>query len=137
MRIKECKFTEDYCSQEVVKLLKDEIGSSDLSYIWQDNKVTHQMAMKILRDVYDIHISVSCSLFVNDIDNKQYLVYVCTKKHHTSYNSWCEYHSTHEEAVEAALKYALENLIGGRSKNLDEKIIELEDRINQLEIRKD
>ena len=27
--------------------------------------------------------------------------------------------------------------IGGRSKNLDEKIIELEDRINQLEIRKD
>ena len=51
MRIKECKITEDYCSQEVVKLLKDEIGSSDLSYIWQDNKVTHQMEMKILRDV--------------------------------------------------------------------------------------
>ena len=134
MRIKECKFTEDYCSQEVVKLLKDEIGSSDLNYIWQDNKVTHQMAMKILRDVYDIHISVSCSLFVHDIDNKQYLVYVCTKKRH---NSWCEYHSTYEEAVEAALKYALENLIGGRSKNLDKKIIELEDKINKLEDQKD
>ena len=134
MRINECKITEDYCSQEVVKLLKDEIGSSDISYIWQDNKVTHQMAMKILRDVYDIHISVSCSLFVHDIDNKQYLVYVCTKKRH---NSWCEYHSTYEEAVESALKYALENLIGGRSKNLDEKIIELEDKINKLEIRKD
>ena len=92
------------------------------------------MAMKILRDVYDIHISVSCSLFVHDIDNKQYLVYVCTKKRH---NSWCEYHSTYEEAVEAALKYALENLIGGRSKNLDKKIIELEDKINKLENQKD
>lgn len=119
--IKECKITEDYCSQEVVKLLKDEIGSSDLSYIWEDNKVTHQMAMKILRDVYDIHISVSYSFFVNDIDNKQYLVYVCTKKRHTFFNSWSEYHSTYEEAVEAALNYALENLIGCRSKNLDEK----------------
>ena len=137
MRIKECKFTEDYCSQEVVKLLKDEIGSSDLSYIWQDNKVTHQMAMKILRDVYDIHIDVSYSFLVNDIDNKPYFVRVCTKECHTSYNAWQEFHSTYEEAVEAALKYALENLIGGRSKNLDEKIIELEEKINKLENQKD
>lgn len=111
MRIKECKFTEDYCSPKVVKLLKDKISSSDLSYICEDNKVTHQMAMKILRDVYDIHISVSYSFFVNNIDNKQYLVYVCTKKCHTFFNSWSEYHSTYEEAVEAALNYALENLI--------------------------
>ena len=124
MRIEEHEFTEDYCSQKVVKLLKDEISSSDLSYIWGDNKVTHQMAMKILRDVYDIHISVSYSFFVNDdIDNKQYLVYVHTKKRHTFFNSWSEFHSTYEEAVEAALNYALENLIGCRSKNLDEKII--------------
>ena len=135
--IKECKITEDYCSQKVVKLLKDEIGSSDLSYIWEDNKVTHQMAMKILRDVYDIHISVSYSFFVNDIDNKPYLVYVRTKERHTSYKAWYKYHSTYEEAVEAALKYALEVLIGGKSEDYDEKIIELEDRINQLEIRKD
>ena len=136
MRIEERKFTEDYCSQKVVKLLKDEISSSDLSYIWEINKVTHQMAMKILRDAYDIHISISYSFFVNDIDNKQYLVYVRTKKHHTFFNSWSEYHSTYEEAAEAALNYALENLIGSRSKNLDEKIIELEDNINKLEYQK-
>lgn len=137
MKIKQCKITEDYCSQKVVKLLKDEIGSSDLSYIWQDNKVTHQMAMKILRDVYDIHISVSNSFLVNDIYNKPYFVSVCTKECHTSYNAWHEFHSTYEEAVESALKYALEVLIGGRPEDYDEKIIELEDRINQLEMRKD
>ena len=95
------------------------------------------MAMKILRDVYDIHIDVSYSFLVNDIDNKPYFVRVCTKECHTSYNAWQEFHSTYEEAVEAALKYALENLIGGRSKNLDEKIIELEDKINKLENQKD
>ena len=133
MRIKECKFTEDYCSQEVVKLLKDKISSPDLNYIWEDNKVTHQMAMKILRDVYDIHISIGYSFNFNKIDNKLYLVQVFTKEHHTSYNAWGEYHSTYEEAVEAALKYALENLIGRGSKDYDEKIVELDDMINQLE----
>ena len=91
------------------------------------------MAMKILRDVYDIHISIGYSFNLNKIDNKLYLVYVFTKEHHTSYNAWGEYHSTYEEAVEAALKYALENLIGSRSKDYDEKIVELDDRINQLE----
>ena len=37
------------------------------------------------------------------------------------------------EAVESALKYALENLIGSRSKDYDEKIVEFDNRINQLE----
>ena len=69
------------------------------------------MTMKWLRDVYDIYISVSKSFLINDIDNKTYLVYVCTKKCHTSYNAWSEYHSTYEEAVEAALKYCLTELI--------------------------
>lgn len=134
MRIKECKFTEDYCSQEVVKLLKDKISFSNLNYIWEDNKVTHQMAMKILRDVYDIHIVVSRTFIICDIDNnKQYFVRVCTKEHHTVYDSWYEFYSAYEEAVEAALKYALENLIGSRSKDYDEKIIEFDNRINQLE----
>ena len=133
MRIKECKFTEDYCSQEIVKLLKDKISFSNLSYIWEDNKVTHQMAMKILRDVYDIHIVVSRTFLVYDIGNKQYFVCVSTKEHHTAYDSWYEFYSTYEEAVEAALKYALENLIGSRSKDYDEKIIEFDNRINQLE----
>ena len=133
MRIKECKFTEDYCSQEVVKLLKDKIRFSNLNYIWEDNKVTHQMAMKILRDIYDIHIVVSRTFMIYDINNRQYFVRVCTKEHHTAYDSWYEFYSTYEEAVEAALKYVLENLIGSKSKDYDEKIVEFDNRINQLE----
>ena len=92
------------------------------------------MAMKILRDIYDIHIVVSRTFMIYDIDNKkQYFVRVCTKEHHTVYDSWYEFYSTYEEAVEAALKYALENLIGSRSKDYDEKIVEFDNRINQLE----
>lgn len=119
--------TEDYCSQEVRQLLREKgfpvgVGSWSRGFVWygegyapglvkHENSITHQMAMKWLRDVYDIHISVDKTFLINDMDNKPYLVRVCTKKHHTSYNSWQEYHSTYEEAVEAALKYALENLI--------------------------
>ena len=104
--------TEDYCSYEIAKLLKAK-GFNDV-YPRGDCTAfacTHQMAMKWLRDVYDIHISVGKTFLINDIDNKPYLVHVCTKKCHTSYNSWQEYHSTYEEAVEAALKYCLTELI--------------------------
>ena len=119
--------TEDYCSQEVVKLLRAKgfpvgIGSWSRGFVWDgegyvpglvkhENSITHQMAMKWLREVYDIYISVNKAFLINDIDNKPYLVYVCTKKCHTSYNAWSEYHSTYEKAVEVALKYILKNLI--------------------------
>lgn len=150
--------SEDYCSYEVAKLLKEKGFDELTTFVWYQhlptsldcqnlaNKKardyfyhdettehnssyknsrhkpeyihgdifscpTHQMAMKWLREVYDIHISVGKTFLINDIDNKPYLVYVCTKKCHTSYNSWQEYHSTYEDAVEAALKYCLTYMI--------------------------
>lgn len=113
--------TEDYCSYEVAKLLKEKGFDEDTERVYERNIMacryedypmpTHQMAMKWLRDVYDIHISVNKTFLINDIDNKTYLVYVCTKECHTSYNAWSEYHSTYEQAVEAALKYCLTELI--------------------------
>ena len=87
----------------------------ELNYDYQRGQFikspSHALAMKWLRDVYDIHISVSKSFIHNDIDGETYLVYACTAKCHTSYNAWSEYHSTYEEAVEAALKYCLTELI--------------------------
>lgn len=126
--------TEDYCSYEVSKLLKEKGFDIPCKYAWHGgikepdfhrhsrnfnggdykdlrtkwySAPTHQMAMKWLRDVYNIHISVGKTFLINDMDDKTYLVRVCTKKYHTSYNTWSEYHSTYEEAVEAALKYCL------------------------------
>ena len=114
--------SEDYCSYEVTKLLKQKGFPFDrlecgwkrllnLNVMETYTTVTHAIAMKWLREIYDIHISVAKTFIINDMDDKTYLVRVCTKKCHTSYNSWQEYHSTYKEAVEAALKYVLENLI--------------------------
>ena len=60
--------------------------------------------MKYLREK-DIYISVERSFLDND-----YIALVNTKEKHVSYNNWREYHKTYEEAVEAALKYCLNNL---------------------------
>lgn len=121
---------EDYCSYEVAKLLKEKgFDEKTLSY-YEDNVLchgdwyewnrsplghiaapTHQMAMKWLREEKNIFIiiephaydyineknsSYSCSLWIGD----NYYEYL-ESKHYPSY----------EEAVEAALKYSLENLI--------------------------
>lgn len=117
---------EDYCSFEVAKLLKEKefntpcrayynMGAlkqditcpcdwSNSNYIDHISAPTHQMAMKYLREK-DIYISVERSFLDND-----YIALVNTKEKHVSYNNWREYHKTYEEAVEAALKYCLNNL---------------------------
>ena len=121
--------TEDYCSEELTKLLLEK-GYPLEKVSKEDNKPiyyytlkehsnwsvfyyipTHAQVMKWLRDVYNIHISVNKTFLINSMDDKTYLALVCTKECHTSYNSWQEYHSTFKEAVEAALKYTLKNLI--------------------------
>jgi hypothetical protein len=104
--------TEDYCSFEVAKLLKEKGFNND--YPKGDctqYACTLQMAMKWLREEKDIVIiiephqydyvneknkSYSCSLWVGDnyyeyIESRDYLFYT--------------------EAVEAAIIYCLENLI--------------------------
>ena len=113
--------TEDYCSYEIAKLLKEKgfDGVCDYAYSNKGNwfeidrsnfdevyclRPTHQMAIKWLREEKNIIINV----WYNGVDwdaehynNEDENFYLITDPSCNSY----------EEAVEAALKYCLENLI--------------------------
>ena len=141
--------TEDYCSFEVAKLLKEKgfdvpvnyeyhykitipqfhrkkhnfngIEYSNCSSEWY-SAPTHQMAMKWLREMHKIQICVEQNPYdawhywgfsmsyidekINELPNPtQAFIHICpTKIPNNCYK-------TYEEAVEAALKYTLENLI--------------------------
>ena len=130
---------EDYCSFEVAKLLKEKgfdeqcrdfyrqengnwlhRNTYEYNYfnlqmpIWKDCYAcpTHQMAMKWLRKKYNIYISIQPD-FPSDKDYKMcwcwsasILFENCIST--TGYQCYIE---TYEDAVEASLKYCLENLI--------------------------
>lgn len=113
--------TEDYVSYEVAKLLKEKgfdvytstrydydggfhfhgdylIGDSDIS------APTHQMAMKWLREVHKVFFCVHPDYPIS----KDYMV----EFYDDGKPSGCfGNYPTYEEAVEAALKYTLENFI--------------------------
>lgn len=125
--------TEDYCSFEVSKLLKDkgfdaECRAAYTNYgklfttqiqqyitnilcskgtLWDCIAPTHQMAIKWLREEYNIIFVFKPASFSGEN---------CT---FWTYELWCGDNfegeilsfKTYEEAVEAALKYSLENLI--------------------------
>ena len=114
--------TEDYVSYEIAQLLKEKgfdepctskyctDGSFDRSFCHYKNSEinkdaynapTHQMAMRWLREK-DIRI---CPDYSN-VDGKWFTM-IGTKKKRT----YSGYYDTYEEAIEAALKYSLENLI--------------------------
>lgn len=132
--------TEDYCSYEVSKLLKEKgfdetcyacyeyFSSSVTMYSgWpfeykgevvnnSEDRIkcpTHQMAMKWLREIYKIYIDIeTCYTYINKNENFEVTGYEFTI--HSQYEPCYEDHETYnsyEEAVEAALKYTLENLI--------------------------
>ena len=125
--------TEDYCSFEVAKLLKEK-GFNEPIRCWYDNTKdfhesgvkmrnsdcinptimcpTHQMAMKWLREVHKVLIVIDAyhaDHWEGYIDSFEISIYSHASTiivpdeiaHHTDY----------EEAVEAALKFCLENLI--------------------------
>lgn len=124
--------TEDYCSFELSKLLKEKgfdekcpsyyrVQDSKIDLLWNhfEGKLisnselnqyfvsapTHQMAMKWLREVYKLHIDIDpsegdWSPCVIELEDWSSLA-----------DSEIEIQDTYEEAVEAALKYSLENLI--------------------------
>lgn len=122
--------TGDYCSYEVAKLLKEKGFDEPCQYFYKFdsneiyrgtvftntqigdkfyNAPTHQMAMKWLREVYNIFIEIGTSIDLND---KYYFGYTILDKEckyvrmrYTNLN-W-----NYEDAVEAALKYCIENLI--------------------------
>lgn len=141
------QITEDYVSFEVAVLLKEK-GFDEITqgYINTDQEVymcpfqqgvyelgkkqypypTHQMALKWLREVHNIHISFNVGC---DVDNKNYIFYTPTIVKFN--NESIEYiepfgeeddeFDSNEQAVEAALKYTLENLIGILQRNLTMK----------------
>ena len=121
---------EDYCSYEVAKLLKEKGFDELCKYLYKDNGErytlastcyqnvcddgeclcpTHQMTMKWLREVHDLHI---IAYPYNAFNKKKY----CCQVYKTFNLLGCgkyinERLDSYEEAVEAALKYCLEKLI--------------------------
>ena len=131
--------TEDYVSFEVAKLLKEKGFDIECNTAYYNGSLidytlygfcidgefifvpTHQMAMKWLREVY--HIEINITFGFPFIDGKQqykyfwsivrvcdnHLEYPMDDPNSAYYNE--EMADYYEEAVEAALKYVLENLI--------------------------
>ena len=111
---------EDYCSYEVAKLLKEKgFDYQGFDYIDFEGEVirqdrpTHQMAMKWLREEHEIDIIpiIRHSLkYAQESPFRDYAcrVYDCDGNIVLSATKW---YSRYENAVEAALKYCLENLI--------------------------
>lgn len=122
--------TEDYVSYEVAKLLKEKGFDApcrsyytdyedyiDFSYcndeltdlqmgVWETLRPTHQMAMKWLREK-GIHISIDT--VISSSGNIYFNI--DTYSEDSGRNHLVDFYDSYEEAVEAALKYCLENLI--------------------------
>ena len=124
--------TEDYCSYEVAKLLKEKGFNEPIwtryeddnevifgdKYNWNNSPMgytsapTHQMAMKYLREVHNICITI----YPDKENGYEAVLYNIKDDVEIILQSFGIYGShifedSYEEAVEAALKYALENLI--------------------------
>lgn len=110
--------SEDYCSEELSGMLMEKgyIGATN-TYLGKDDinveQITIQSAMKWLREVHGIHISITPLSFEDGI----FWMYKIIKL--WSDNNCSELHrsdsrvgfNTYEEVCEAAIKYCLENLI--------------------------
>lgn len=129
--------TEDYCSYEVAKLLKEKGFDEPCLQMWEcgpDKKYlfrlqsscyqnitekdsclapTHQMVMKWLRKNHNILITIIPQEIKVGIDVLCYAIYRITEDlYQPLYNGKVDnLVDSYEEAVEAALKYSLENLI--------------------------
>ena len=128
--------TEDYCSFEVAKLLKEKgfnlecetsyyisnegcenvvcVGDFTKVRPWREALIaapTHQMATKWLREVHNIFIVIEPHMY--DYINKKISSYVISLWQGDNYyeNVTSQDYSTYEEAVEATLKCVLKNII--------------------------
>lgn len=135
------QLTEDYCSFEVAKLLKekgfravtnryynaqyDQIRTVSDTFImdWNDEEYmksitmpgaiaipTHQMALKWLREVHNIHITI-LQIESTTITMEQKYFFYRIQKNRRTVGIFEDTFLKYEQAVEAALKYTLENLI--------------------------
>lgn len=113
--------TEDYCSFEVAKLLKEKgfnepVTELNKLLIKEGEKpvlkITHQKAMKWLREVHKVLIVIDAyhaDHWEGYIDSFEISIYS-----HAStiiVPNEIAHHTDYEQAVEAALKFTLENLI--------------------------
>lgn len=107
---------EDYCSFEVAKLLKEKgfnepVTELNKLLIKEGEKpvlkITHQKAMKWLRETRDIVISIFPTIETDMIVREDYN-YAIYKNKTVVYQS-CS--TSYEEACEAAIRCCLENLI--------------------------
>lgn len=131
--------TEDYCSYEVAKLLKEkgfneqcraaytdygQLFTTQIQQfvtnvlcnkgtLWDCTAPTHQMAMKWLREKYKIMITIIPQEVNVGVDRMCYAIYRITEDlYQPLYNGKVDnLVDSYEECVEAALKYSLENLI--------------------------
>ena len=124
--------TEDYCSYEVAKLLKEKGFNEDCYTFYEyDNKElyreeripccnsrsddyaapTHQMAMKWLREVHQLHISIKPTWALGDMREPCRWEYDIINLVTTVDPMYYVGKNTYEEAVEAGIKYCLENLL--------------------------
>ena len=110
--------SEDYCSYEVAKLLKekgfDEPCTELNKLCLRDGekpvfKVTHQKAMKWLREKHYIYADPIKQGNYNDCS--EYYTWIVARMGIIHRNSSVADKLSYEEAVEAAIKYCLENLI--------------------------
>ena len=123
---------EAYCSKEVSKLLKEKGFDELCKYLYKNNGErytlastcyqnicddgeclcpTHQMAMAWLRENHNICIIIEPHQY--DYINEKNASYICSLWQGDNYHEYIESKDfpSYEEAVEAALKYILENLI--------------------------
>ena len=125
---------EDYCSYEVAKILKEKGFNESCYTCYVEKEISHydysstnyelidgviscptiQMTMKWLREIHNKHCDIGYDIdlhwFFQIIDLKETIEYDYpgTKYYHTENETGF---NSYEEAVEAALKYVLENLI--------------------------
>ena len=124
---------EDYVSFEVAKLLKEKGFDWDCQYCYIDEDdsdkeqlevptgydaeieaPTHQMAMKWLREAHKLNIELVLNQDVQDLESviKNYYHFnVSRLDRFANEGGDCKFYNSYEEAVEAAIKYCLENLI--------------------------
>ena len=109
---------EAYCSDDVCKLLKEKGFKEPCTalnhLVIKDGekpfmKITHQKAMAWLREQYDLHI-IAFPYKAND--KKKWCCQVYKTFNLLGYGKYInDTLDSYEDAVEAALKYSLENLI--------------------------
>lgn len=115
--------TEDYCSAKVAKLLQEKGFTEPVTelnrLLFKEGekpvlKITHQKAMKWLRENFNINpvpyaLSLGWAFDIFDLSNRD--ITGCKKLFSMDLPSKSECYKSYEEACEAAIKYCLDNLI--------------------------